>query len=96
MYSSSFSVLERVSISLYCQSELIDSDLQVLNKLFNSDKLSSLDSLISVTLYYNLYSHSVIDEFNAHILYAYTVIFIDNIIKLITYKQTVKLSLCDK
>jgi hypothetical protein len=40
-------------------------------------------------------SHSVVNESDAHI-HVYAVISIDNIIKLITYKQAVKSSLCDK
>jgi len=83
------------------------SDLQVLNKLSDSDELNSLnpsasdelDSLnpsASAVLYYNLYSHSVVDESDTHISYVYAAISIDNIIKLITYKQAVKSPLCDK
>jgi len=96
MHFTSSSVLKRVSISFCYQFKLTGSDLQVLNKLFDLDKLSSLNSSASATLHYNLYDHSVIDEFDTHILYVYAVIFIDNIVKLITHKQTVKLSLCDK
>ena len=45
---------------------------------------------------YNLHSCSVVDESNTHISYAYVAISIDDIVKLTTYKQTVKSSLCDK
>jgi len=61
-----------------------------------SDELSSLNSSASAVLCYNLHSHSVVDESDTHILYAYVVIFIDDIIKLTTYKQAVKSPLCDK
>jgi len=82
-------------------------DLQVLDKLSDSDELSSLNpsasavgslnpSASAAALHYNLCSCSVVDESDAHILYAYAAISIDNIVKLITYKQAVKLSLCDK
>jgi len=91
--------------------ELTGSDLQVLDKLSDSDELSSLNPELSslnhsvsgslnpsasAALCYNLYSHSVVDESDAHILYVYVVISIDNIIELTTYKQAVKSPLCDK
>ncbi len=96
MHSLSSSVSERAFISSCHQSELISSDLWVLNKLSDSDELSSLNSSVSAVLHYNLHSYSVVDESNTHILYVYTAIFINNIIKLTTYKQAVKLPLCDK
>jgi len=46
--------------------------------------------------HYNLCSYSVVDESDAQVSYAYAVISIDDIIKLTTYKQAVKLPLCDK
>jgi len=72
------------------------SDLQVLNKLSDSDELSSLNPSVLAALCYNLYSHSVVDESDAHVSYVYAAISIDDIIKLTTYKQAVKSSLCDK
>jgi len=72
------------------------SDLQVLNKLSDLDELSSLNPSVSAALCYNLYSHSVVDESDAHVSYVYAAISIDDIIKLTTYKQAVKLPLCDK
>jgi len=85
----------------------MSSNSQVLNKLSNSDELDSLNSSASdeldslnpsasAVLCYNLHSHSVVDESDAHVSYAYAAISIDDIIKLITYKQAVKLPLCDK
>jgi len=85
----------------------MSSDPQVLNKLSNSDELNSLnpsasdelDSLnssASAVLCYNLCSCSVVDESDAHVSYAYAVIFIDDIVELTTYKQAVKSPLCDK
>ena len=74
----------------------MSSDSQVLNKLFDSDELNSLNSSASAALCYNLHSCSVVDESDAHVSYTYAAISIDNIIKSITYKQTVKLPLCDK
>jgi len=83
------------------------SDPRVLDKLSDSDELDSLnpsdsdelDSLnpsASAALCYNLHSCSVVDESDTHISYAYAVISIDNIIESTTYKQAVKLPLCDK
>ncbi len=74
----------------------MSSNSQVLNKLSDSDELDSLNPSASAVLCYNLHSHSVVDESDTHISYAYAVIFIDDIIKLITYKQAVKSPLCDK
>ena len=85
----------------------MSSDLEVLNKLSDSDELDSLNSSASAVgslnpsawvaaSHYNLCSHSVVDESDAHISYVYVVISIDDNIKLITYKQAVKLPLCDK
>ena len=85
----------------------MSSDLQVLDKLSDSDELNSLnpsasdelDSLnssASAVSCYNLCSCSVVDESDAHVSYAYAAISIDDIVKLTTYKQTVKLPLCDK
>jgi len=107
MHSSSSFVSEEASTSSHCQSELMNSDSQVLNKLFDSDELSSLNpsasavgslnsSASAAASHYNLHSCSVVDEFDTHILYAYAAISINDIVKLITYKQAVKLPLCDK
>jgi len=85
----------------------MSSDLQVLDELSDSDELDSLNPSASVVgslnssasaaaSRYNLCSYSVVDEFDAHVSYVYAAIFIDNIIKLITYKQAVKSPLCDK
>ncbi len=74
----------------------MSSDSQVLDKLSDSDELSSLNPSASAALCYNLHSHSVVDESDAHISYAYVVISINNIIKSTTYKQAVKSPLCDK
>jgi len=85
----------------------MSSDLQVLDKLSDSDELDSLNpsasdelgslnSSASAVLCYNLCDHSVVDESDAHVSYAYTAISIDNIIKSTTYKQAVKSPLCDK
>jgi len=114
MHPSSSSVLEEASTSSHCQSELMSSDLQVLNKLSDLDELSllnpQLDSLnpsasavgslnpsaSAAASHYNLHSCSVVDKSDAHISYVYAVISIDDIVKLITYKQAVKSPLCDK
>ncbi len=53
-------------------------------------------SASAAALCYNLHSCSVVDKSDAHISYAYVVISIDDIIELLTYKQTVKSPLCDK
>ncbi len=85
----------------------MSSDSQVLNKLFDSDELDSLNPSASAVgslnplasaavSHYNLYDCSVVDESDTHISYVYAVISIDDIIKLTTYKQAVKLPLCDK
>ncbi len=74
----------------------MSSDLQVLDKLSDSDELDSLNPSASAVLCYNLCGHSVVDKSDTHISYAYAAISIDNIIKSTTYKQTVKSSLCDK
>ncbi len=96
VHSSSSSVSEKASTSSCHQFELVGLNLWVLNKLSDSDELDSLNPSASAALHYNLHSCSVVDEFNAHISYAYVVISIDNIIKLTTYKQAVKLPLCNK
>jgi len=107
MHSSSYSVSEEASTSSHCQSELMGSDPQVLNKLFDLDELGSLNPSASavgslnplasaVVLHYNLHSYSVVDESDAHISYAYVVISIDDIVKSTTYKQAVKSPLYDK
>jgi len=96
MHSLSSSVSERASTSSHCQFELTSSDSQVLNELSDSDELSSLNSSVSAALHYNLCSHSVVDKSDTHISYVYAAILIDDIVKLTTYKQTVKLPLCDK
>jgi len=94
--TQSSSVSEEASTSSCCQFELTSSDLQVLNELSDLDELSLLNSSVSVTSHYNLCSHSVVDEPDTHISYVYAAIFIDDIVKLTTYKQAVKSSLCDK
>jgi len=109
MHSSSSSVLEEAFTSSCSESELTGSDLQVLDKLSDSDELSSLNpsasavgslnpsaSAAAAASHYNLHSCSVVDESDAHISYVYVVISIDNIVKLTTYKQAVKSPLCDK
>ncbi len=53
-------------------------------------------SASAAALCYNLHSCAVVDKSDAHISYAYVVISIDDIIELITYKQTVKSPPCDK
>ncbi len=73
----------------------------------DSDELDSLNpsasavgslnpSASAAASHYNLHSCSVVDESDAHISYAYVAISIDDIIELTTYKQAVKLPLCDK
>jgi len=116
--SLSFFILEKASTSSHCQSELMSSDPQVLDKLSDLDKLNSLNPSASAALgslnpsasavgslnllasaaasRYNLCNCSVVDESDAHVSYAYAAISIDDIVKLITYKQTVKSPLCDK
>jgi len=85
----------------------MSSDLQVLDKLSDLDELSSLNpsasavgslnsSASAAASHYNLCSYSVVDKSDAHVSYVYAAISIDDIIKLITYKQAVKLPLCDK
>ena len=89
MHSLSSSVSEEASTSSHCQSELMGSDSQVLNELFDSDELNSLNPSASASLCYNLHNHSVVDESDAHVSYAYAAISINDIVKSITYKQTV-------
>ena len=83
------------------------SDLQVLNKLSDSDELDSLNpsasavgslnpSVSAAVSCYNLHSCSVVDKSDAHVSYVYAAISIDNIIESTTYKQAVKSPLCDK
>jgi len=118
MHSSSSSVSGKAFTSSHCQSELtsseselMGSDLRVLDKLSDSDELSSLNPELgslnhsasgslnpsaSAASCYNLHSCSVVDESDAHVLYAYAAISINDIIKLTTYKQAVELPLCDK
>jgi len=74
----------------------MSSDPQVLDKLSDLDELDSLNPSASAASCYNLHSCSFVDEFDAHVSYAYAAISIDNIVELITYKQAVKLPLCDK
>jgi len=62
----------------------------------NPHELNSLNPSTSAISCYNLHSHSVVDESDAHISYAYAAISIDDIVKSTTYKQAVKLPLCDK
>jgi len=89
------------------ESELTGSDLQVLDKLFDLDELDSLNpsasavgslnsSASAAASCYNLCNCSVVNESDAHVSYVYAAISIDDIIKLITYKQAVKSPLCDK
>jgi len=103
---SSF-ISERASTSSRHQFELMSSDLQVLDELSDSDELDSLNpsasavgslnsSASAAASHYNLCSHSVVDKSDTHVSYVYVVISIDDIVKLITYKQAVKLPLCDK
>jgi len=117
MHSLSSFISEEASTSSHCESELTGSDLQVLDKLSDSDELDSLNpsasavgslnpsasavdslnpSASAAALHYNLCSCSVVDKPDAHVSYVYAVISIDDIIKLTTYKQTVKSPLCDK
>ncbi len=96
MHSLSSSVLKEVFTYFCCQSELTDSDSQVLNKSFDSDELNSLNSSASAALHYNLCSHSVVNKSDTHVSYVYAAISIDDIVKLTTYKQAVKSPLCDK
>ncbi len=72
------------------------SDPRVLDKLFDSDELSSLNPSASAALCYNLCSCSVVDESDTHVSYVYVAISIDDIVKSTTYKQAVKSPLCDK
>ncbi len=74
----------------------MSSDLQVLDELSDLDELDSLNPSASAALHYNLCGHSVVNESDAHILYVYAAISINDIVKLTTYKQAVKLPLCDK
>jgi len=83
--------------------ELSDSDeLDSLNPQLDSlnpsaSAVGSLNSSASAAAsHYNLCDHSVVNESDTHVSYVYAVISIDDIVKLITYKQAVKLSLCDK
>jgi len=82
--------------------KLSDSDLGSLNPSasavgsLNHSASGSLNPSASAALCYNLCGCSVVNESDAHVLYAYVAISIDNIIKLTTYKQAVKLPLCDK
>ncbi len=88
---------EKASTSSCCQSELTSSDPGVLDKLSDSDELSSLNPSASAAApHYNLCSCSVVNKSDAHISYAYAVISIDDIVKPTTYKQAVKSPLCDK
>ncbi len=96
MHSSSSFVSEEASTSSCYQSELMSSDSQVLDKLSDLDELNSLNPSASAALCYNLHSCSVVDKSDAHVLYVYAAISIDDIVKLTTYKQAVKSSLCDK
>jgi len=80
------------------------SDLQVLDKMSDSDELSSLNPQLSslnpsasaAAPRYNLCNCSVVDKSDAHVSYAYAAISIDDIVEPITYKQAVKSPLCDK
>jgi len=96
VHSLSSFISEKASTSSCCQSELTGSNSQVLDELSDLDELDSLNPSASAALCYNLYSHSVVDESDAHVSYAYVAISIDDIVKLITYKQAVKSPLCDK
>jgi hypothetical protein len=58
----------RKHLPLHCQSELMSSDSQVLNKLSDSDELDSLNPSASAVLCYNLHSHSVVDESDTHFI----------------------------
>jgi len=97
MHSLSSFVSEKAFTSSCCQSELTGSDSQVLNELSDLDELDSLNpSASAAASHYNLCSCSVVNKSDAHVLYVYAAISIDDIIKLTTYKQTVKSPLCDK
>jgi len=96
VHSLSSFVSEGASTSSHCQSELMGSDPRVLDKLFDSDELSSLNPSASAALCYNLCSCSVVDESDTHVSYVYVAISIDDIVKSTTYKQAVKSPLCDK
>ncbi len=74
----------------------MSSNSQVLNESSDSDELDSLNPSALAASCYNLHSHSIVDESDTHVSYAYAAISIDDIIKLTTYKQAVKLPLCDK
>jgi len=98
---------EKASTSSHCQSELMSSNLWVLEELSDSDELSSLNpsasavgslnpSVSAAAPHYNLCSCSVVDKFDAHVSYVYAAISIDDIVKSTTYKQAVKSPLCDK
>jgi len=53
-------------------------------------------SALAAASHYNFHNCSVVDESDIHVSYVYAVIFINNIVKLTTYKQAVKSPLCDK
>jgi len=73
----------------------LNSQLSSLNP--SASAVCSLNSSASAAAsHYNLCSHSVVDKSDTHVSYVYVVISIDDIVKLITYKQAVKLPLCDK
>jgi len=74
------------------------SDLDELGSLNSSaSAVGSLNpSASAAASHYNLHSCSVVDESDAHVSYVYVAISIDNIVESTTYKQAVKLPLCDK
>ncbi len=96
MHSSSSFVLEEAFTSSHCQSELMSSDSRVLDKLSDLDELGSLNPSASAASCYNLHDCSVVNESDGHVSYVYAAISIDDIVKSTTYKQAVKLPLCDK
>ncbi len=107
MHSSSSFISGEASTSSHCQFKLMGSDSQVLNKLSDSDELDSLNpsasavdslnpSASAAASRYNLHNCSVVDKSDTHVSYVYAAISIDDIIELTTYKQAVKLPLCDK
>ncbi len=66
----------------------------------NSFSLTSFSN-INYSLLFNFQSLSVIftffnNDLKAHISYAYAAVFMNNVIKPTTYKQTIDLSLCNK
>jgi len=103
---SSHHQFELMSLNSQVLDKLSDSDeLDSLNP--SASAVGSLNSSASAVgslnpsasaaaLHYNLCDCSVVDESDTHVSYVYAVISIDDIVKSTTYKQAVKLPLCDK